>query len=207
MINARAALCCIARVGERISLWIVITLITTSPLIYWGTLNALGPSSTYSEPHVEVDGVVRDEVYLGEPWQVVYRVRRHKINGNCYLPIDRFAEYVGGPLAGQRVLIDQTEIRFEGADDVFYPRWPPRPRPITRGLNASRREIPLLPDGVDEQVIDLYVVARYHCNPLDDFTAWLEGITRGLVKGRYIQGGSAPDRTPHARVTLKRSRP
>lgn len=206
MISARAVLCCLARVGERISLWIVIALVVLSPLLYWGALNALGPSSTYSEPHVEVGGAVRDVVYLGEAWQVVYRVQRHEVNGNCYLPIDRYAEYVGGPRAGHRLLIDQTEVRFDGSNDVFYPRWPSWARPITHGLDPrSREELPLLPDGVDEQVLDLYVVARYHCNPLDDFAAWLEGF--GIGRGRYLQGGSEPDRSAHARITLKRRKP
>lgn len=165
-----------------------------SPVIYWGTLNYLGPSTEYHDPYIEGAEKLPDGKYLayvGDRVFVRYTVVRHRINGDCRLKLRRYGEDVGGPHAGRRRLLDSTELRFRGADELYHPRWPLRGLLLDHGDGVD----PLLPPGVDQQEIALYVVARYYCNPLD------------YIFPRYLQGGIRPNETERVDLIVRRRRP
>lgn len=174
-----------------VSFYILALIVVLSPAIYWGAINALGPSTEYHRPIVvSVSGTPLERlkdgsylVYPGDRIFVRYFVVRHKINGDCLLNISRYGEYVGGKDDGKRILLDYTEIQFQGANELLRPRWP------LNGLSINEQ---FIPDGQDEQRLALYVVARYRCNPLD----WLFP--------RYLQGGPVPNETARAYITIRR---
>jgi hypothetical protein len=166
-----------------------LVLVTVSVVAYYGTLNVMyGASTEYHDPSIkgaarQADG--RYVAYLGDRIYVTYEVKRHKINGDCLLDVFRYAEEVGGPRAGTRHLINHVELRFVGKDEIVYPSWP------IDGLVLGES---LMSPDVDEQALDLYVVAKYRCNPLDD---WID---------RYIQGGAKPNETARVTLILRRRR-
>lgn len=174
----------------------------TSPAIYLGILNYLGPSTSYYDPYIEgADGkplpTNRNGIYvayLGEKIFVRYYVVRHKINGNCVLHVYRYGENIGGPEAGKRHLLDYVELQFRGEDELLKPRWPIAGLILGYGVHkngAVNLNDPLIPHGQSSQELALYVVARYRCNLLDHFFP------------RYLQGGVKPNQTARAYLLVK----
>lgn len=188
------------RVIGCISFWVIVAAICSSPLIYWAALNALGPSTEYHDPYVEGATRLPDGkyvAYLGDRIFVRYTVIRHQINGNCLLNVYRYGEYVGGALAGERVLLDYADLRFKGQNELRHPRWPLAGLVLGYSVTesgAAHKAMPLLPKGVESQEFALYVVARYFCNPLD------------YVFPRYLQGGMRPNETERVSLIVKRNR-
>lgn len=143
-----------------------------------------------------------DYVYLGDELHVTYTVVRLPTNYACTEPVWRYAEDVDGPTPGKRHLLDYFELHFQPgkAGDVLYPQWPQPPRIYKWGVEVNEQikpqnDKPIMPDGVDELTLDIYNVAQYYCN-------WLDNIIP-----RYLQGGEKPNETARARVVLKRFKP
>lgn len=158
-----------------------------APPTYWALVNTLGPSTEYHEPFVE--GAVRLSggeyaARVGDRIFVRYIVVRHKINGDCLLNVWRYGEFIGGPRGGERVLLDYADLRFRGANDLLRPRWP---------LGGFEVPADFAPAGEGSQKVALYVVARYHCNPLDE------------VFPRYLQGGERANETVRVVLNVRRS--
>jgi hypothetical protein len=85
----------------------------SSPVIYYGLLNWIGPSTEYLEPILPTsvpgpNGI--PIVYLGDEFYVQHIIIRHKLNGNCVLHITRWAEDIDGPTPGR--VICKTQLPF-----------------------------------------------------------------------------------------------
>lgn len=155
--------------------------------VYWALANAFGPSTEYHDPTIHGAEYLPNGKYLayvGDKISVHYRVTRHSFNGDCLIDIYRVAERIGGPDDGTRILIDHESRRFHGEDQTLFPHWP------DKGW-----QIPdlVIPSGMDEQEIALYVIARYYCNPVD----------RRIP--RYIQGGVRPDQSEQVNLIVRRN--
>ena len=172
---------------------LLVLLAASVPVAYWAVLNTLGPSTEYHEPYIVLEDAElaprlpdgRYVAYVGERIYVRYTVVRHKINGDCLLNIFRYGEYIGGPRDGKRELLDYADLQFSGANDLLRPRWPVEGLVLTDAL---------IPAGRDEQELALYVIARYHCNPLDE------------VFPRHLQGGVRSDETVRVNLIVRRKK-
>ncbi|HMF51781.1 MAG TPA: hypothetical protein VK603_24200 [Candidatus Saccharimonadales bacterium] len=174
-------------------IWIVAAEVVLSPAIYFGFLNALGPSTEYYEPSVigatkQPDG--HYVAYLGDRIYVTYSVVRRKINGECFVHVRRYGEEVDGPAAGKRRLLNFVDLQFRGENELRRPRWPLEGLVLGDDFDGE----PLLAPGVDERAFDLFVVARYYCNFMD------------YILPRYLQGGTKPDETERVRLIVRRHR-
>ena len=188
---------------ERGAFWIVVLAIILSPVLYTAMLNWLGPSTEYHDPVIGTavkgpDG--KDYVYVGDEFYVWITIVRHKLNGNCLFEIERFAEATDGPNKGVRRLISKTALQFIGQNELRRTRWPVPSEAYILGYEVDKQskpqlDKPLLPDGVDQQEFEFYVVGRYFCNFLD------------YLIPRHIQGGQKPDETPRVRAIVKRTKP
>lgn len=173
----------------RLAMALLVCEVLFSPAIYWAFLNNLGPSTEYYDPTIQGATQVGDDeyvAYVGDKIFVTYIVIRHKINGTCQLHVSRYGEAVGGPNSGKRYLLDVVNLQFVGRDRLHRPRWP---------LDGLTLKDKLIPDGAAEQRYAVYVVARYHCNFMDD------------IFPRYLQGGIKPNETERVYLTVKRNRP
>ena len=189
----------------RLCVILVVLTVFSSYFIYYAILNILGPSTEYYNPvtptaklDCDIKGC-KNVVYLGDEFFAEYYIVRHKINGNCFLKIWRYAEDVDGPTPGKKHLLDYAELQFVGQNELRRPKWPSPPRKYFWGYEVNEEikpqlDKPIMPEGVDELTLDIYVIGRYYCNALD------------YVFERYIQGGK-PDETESVRITLKRNKP
>ncbi len=170
------------------------------PLGYVLLLNSLGPSTAYYNPQIATalqgpDG--RKYVFLGDDFYVWISVVRHERNGNCYFHIHRYAEATDGPDKGKPKLISEEGLQFVGRNELRQTRWPQPPTKLVLQYELDEEGNivgPLLPDGVEEQETDFYVVGRYYCNALD------------YIFPRYIQGGSRNE-TGRVHAVIKRTKP
>ena len=184
------------------SFWILVFLLILSPVFYTIALNVLGPSTEYHNPSLPTaekgaDG--RSYVYVGDELYVFISIVRHKINGNCRFEIARYAENIGGFEHGKKHPISYASLQFIGQNELRRARWPSPPDEYIIGYDVNEKnepqiDKPLLPNGIDEQEFDLYVVGRYYCNLFD------------YIFPRYIQGGENPNETPRIRVVIRRHR-
>jgi hypothetical protein len=172
-----------------LSFWAWATVVLGSPLVYWGVLNALGPSTEYHDPYITGARRLDDGRYEGDVGDRVfvrYTIIRHATNGDCTLQIHRYGENVGGPEAGDRKLLDYAEVTFRGRDELRHPRWPSDGLVLTSAM---------IPHDLAQQELALYAVVRYYCNPLD------------YLFPRYIQGGVNPNQTERVYIIVKRRAP
>jgi hypothetical protein len=199
---------------------VLLAIIVTAYLSYYAALNAYGPSTQLYD--LWIGGSAKWQrgntylAYLGDKVQVEYTVKRHKLNGDCHLPIWRGLEEIGGPHDGKWHLMDYVEIRFVGRDQEYKARWPvgrelvldygvktkpsdrsgdPLPVPDLDAGGKLQRGEPIMADGVDEQLYAVYNVGRYRCNILDD---WFP---------RFLQGGVRPNQSQRALLIIRRDRP
>lgn len=163
-------------------------------------LNQLGPSTEYYSPKIEGATQLPNGkyvAYLGDRIFVTYFVIRHKLNGNCYMTIERMAENIGGSEPGKKHLLDYVELQFVGANELHRPRWPLQGLVLGYDINRKGKVLldhPIIPPGQDEQELKLYVHARYYCNFVD------------YIIPRYLQGGDTPDQTAAVRLIVKRDK-
>lgn len=165
--------------------WLLAAVIVV-PAVYVEGLNLIGPSTEYLEPSIpnarDIDG--KPTVYVGDDFFVRHTIVRHRLNGNCILHIDRYAQDVDGPTPGRKTKLDEADLQFKGDNEVLHPRWPPESRALPD----------ILPKGVDQVTMDFYVVARYYCNFMDN------------IIPRYLQGLGNAHRNegPRVRAVVRR---
>ncbi len=190
----------------RISPWIValellLLIPVPQPIGYVAMLNMLGPSTEYFNPVIGTalkgpDG--RDYVFLGDEFYVLISIVRHKTNGNCQFIIKRYAEPTEGVDKGKPKLISTDTLQFVGRNELRNTRWPQPPDKLylKNIVDEDNKPVgPLLPEGVEEQETDFYVIGRYYCNVLDYFFP------------RFIGGGEISNQTQAVHAVVKRTKP
>lgn len=189
---------------------IVLLAILGSPLWYFFIVNAMGASTDYFDQSITTakqDHDGQSVLHVGDPFRVHAGVIRHLVNGSCQLAVWRVRENVGGKFDGRINLLQYIDQTFVG-DGVFrHTSWPLPPIAITVTDNWFDD-----PDA-KEQTMDVFVIARYYCNMVDDvFPRWLRSPDVDHAPlDRHISGFEIPRWNPnsflesaHTRFVIKR---
>lgn len=151
--------------------YILAAIFVLIPFEYFFALNYHGPSTNYFN-QVVVSAMQGDDkrsyIYVGDAFRVAAEVVRHRVNGSCHLSVWRVRQNIGGIFNGRISLIQHVDQAFIGDGEFRHTSWPIPPDKIT--VTEAWFDDP----AADEQVIDVFVIARYYCNFLDDvFPRWL----------------------------------
>ena len=193
--------------AKTLCLYLVLLMLIASPVEYFAILNCLGPSTDYFDESVASARHIDGESYIqvGDDLVVKAEVIRHRINGTCRLAVWRVRQNVGGKFDGRISLLQYIEQNFVGDGQFRHTSWPIPPTRIV--VTENWFDDP----NVAEQTIDIFVIARYYCNFLDDlYPRWIDGIKKktqtpaSALHGFAIPYWNGRDETAHAKIIMKR---